>query len=62
MLSNGLKRGLVHGGHSGAVVLAGVAGDVDFQRHRADRGTEIVEAHLADIEPIRQVSGISQGG
>lgn len=36
VLPDGLEGGLVHGGHAGAVMFAGEAGDVNLERDGAD--------------------------
>lgn len=55
-----LVAGLVHGGHAGAVVLAGEACDVDLERHRPHRRPEVEEAELADAQPVGQVARVGQ--
>ena len=57
-----LVAGLVHGGHAGAVVLAGEAGDVDLERDGADRGAEVEESELSDAEPVGEVARVGQRG
>ena len=41
---NVLKGWLVHAGHAGTIVLAGIAGYVHLQRHRPHRGTEVEQS------------------
>ena len=43
---DGGVRRLVHGGHTRAVELPGVALDVHLQRYRPHRGSEVVQPHL----------------
>ena len=59
MLLDALEGGLVHGGHAGAVVLAGVARDVALQGHGPHARPEVVEARGADPEPVRQVRALA---
>ena len=51
---------LVHGGHAGAVVLAGEACDVHLERHRPHRRPEVEEAELADAQPVGEVARVGQ--
>lgn len=41
-----LEGWLVHAGHAGAVVLTWEAMDVNLQRYRANRWTEVKQTHL----------------
>ncbi|MPC20241.1 hypothetical protein E2C01_013177 [Portunus trituberculatus] len=50
-----LECGLVHSGHSGAVVFAGEASNVHLQRDGANRRPEVVQANLTDAQPVSQV-------
>ena len=56
-----LKRGLIHGGHSRAIVFAGVAFDVDLKGNWSHRRPEIVETDVLDGQPIGQVTSVGQG-
>ena len=38
-----------------------VPGDVDLQWHGPNRGTEVVEADVADAQPVGEVPGVGQG-
>mmetsp|Transcript_21616 Transcript_21616/g.58162 ORF Transcript_21616/g.58162 Transcript_21616/m.58162 type:complete len:581 (-) Transcript_21616:369-2111(-) len=62
VLHDGAVRGLVHGGHARAVVLARVARDVNLKRHGANGRLEVEEARLAHAQPVGEVLGIGQGG
>lgn len=53
MWSCTLEGRLVHAGHAGAVVLPWETMDVNFQRYRANRRTEVKQTHLLHREEGR---------
>ena len=53
-------RGLVHGGHAGAVEAAGVPLDVGLQGYRAHGGPEVEQPRGPHAQPVTQVLGVSQ--
>eukprot|EP00754_Rhynchopus_humris_P049346 Rhum_TRINITY_DN8342_c0_g1::Rhum_TRINITY_DN8342_c0_g1_i1::g.27448::m.27448 len=54
LLDRGEAR-LVHRGHAGAVVAAGVSLDVQLERNGANLRPEVVKAHVLDAHPRRKV-------
>ena len=41
-------------------MFARITGNVTLQRNRSDTWPEVVETHVANTEPVRQVPGIGQ--
>ena len=61
MLFDALEGWFVHGGHTRTIMFARITGNVTLQRNRSDTWPEVVETHVANTEPVRQVPGIGQG-